>query len=341
MSRSSVKPTTPWPMVSISSVCGSVHRVAGAHLLRCRAAGRRSRPGSVTPVRALQHREDRADRHVDVDVARPVERVVQQQVLAARIGDRDADRAVHLLGGHAGEVAAPAVGLDQDLVGQHVELLLRLALHVRRTGRAEHAAERALADGMADCLDGARDHLQQQPKVGVEPVLAFAADQVMCQGKAGHQFSSDFGDDLAHVARQVIGGNDVSRAPRASPPGGPVANRRQRSIARAMRAATVGLMRSRMSTLSAHSAYPSAPRRWNSASFDVQKERSSANTLFGFAIENPGARSASGRVPPPAVRRGARRPSPAADTTCSSAVAHGSTGGQAAPGPPPCRARNC
>jgi hypothetical protein len=37
---------------------------------------------------------------------------------------------VHFLGGHAGQVAAPLVGADHDVVGDDVELLLRLALHV-------------------------------------------------------------------------------------------------------------------------------------------------------------------------------------------------------------------
>jgi selenide, water dikinase len=76
-------------------------------------------------------------------------------------------RMVHLLGRQRGEVAAPLVGLEQDLVGDHVELLLRLALHVLRARRAQHAGERALADGDADRLAGARDDLDQQAQVGL------------------------------------------------------------------------------------------------------------------------------------------------------------------------------
>ena len=45
---------------------------------------------------------------------------------------------------HGRQVTAPLVGLEQDFVGDHVELLLRLALHVVGTGLAEHARERAL-----------------------------------------------------------------------------------------------------------------------------------------------------------------------------------------------------
>jgi hypothetical protein len=73
--------------------------------------------------------------------------------------------AVHLLAGHGGQVAAPFVGLDQHLVGDDVELLLDLALHVLALGAAQHAAQRALVDGVADALAGARDHFQQQAQL--------------------------------------------------------------------------------------------------------------------------------------------------------------------------------
>ncbi len=73
-------------------------------------------------------------------------------------------RQVHFLGGHGGEVAAPFVGVEQDVVGQHVELLLRFALHVVAAGFAEHAAfaaQGALADGDGNGLAGAGDDFDQ------------------------------------------------------------------------------------------------------------------------------------------------------------------------------------
>jgi hypothetical protein len=66
----------------------------------------------------------------------------------------------------AGQMPAPLVGLEQDLVGDDVELLLRLALHVAGAGLAQHATERALADAIEIALHGARHHLDQQAQVG-------------------------------------------------------------------------------------------------------------------------------------------------------------------------------
>ena len=58
----------------------------------------------------------------------------------------------------------PIVGVEQDVVGQHVELFLRLALHVVAAGLAEHAAfaaQGALADGDGNGLAGAGDDFDQ------------------------------------------------------------------------------------------------------------------------------------------------------------------------------------
>ena len=158
-----------------------------------------------------QHREDGADRDVDVDVARAVERVVQQHVLALRVAvGHDVDR-VHLLAGHRREVAAPFVGLDQHLVGDDVELLLHLALHVFAVGAAQHVAERALVDGDRDVLAGARDDLDQQPQLARDAAMfALLLDEVLGQADAfAHAASSACGDDLAHVVAQVGLGGDA------------------------------------------------------------------------------------------------------------------------------------
>ena len=60
---------------------------------------------------AAQHREDGAHRDVDVDVGGAVQRVEQQQVLAARVVRRRRLHVLHLLRDQRGEVAAPFVGL--------------------------------------------------------------------------------------------------------------------------------------------------------------------------------------------------------------------------------------
>jgi hypothetical protein len=91
-------------------------------------------------------------------------------------------RGVHFLRRQPGQVAAPGVGFEQDLVAQHVQLLLRLALHVdagvaARCDIAQHAAQRALADRDRDGLAGARHHFDQQPQVGVDAAGALFLDQ--------------------------------------------------------------------------------------------------------------------------------------------------------------------
>ena len=132
---------------------------------------------AIGGLRAAQHREDGADRNVDVDIGGAVQRVDEQQILAAlvRLGDRH--RTLDLLGGERREVAAPDVGLHEDFVGEHVELLLRLALHVVGAGAAQPVGERAFVDAGADRLAGARDGLEQQPQVGVDHVLLLASDE--------------------------------------------------------------------------------------------------------------------------------------------------------------------
>src|SRR5690606_16455146 len=167
----------------------AVDAVAGRHLGGARlqevvVAGRGDAVG------AAQHREDRAHRDVDVDVAGAVQGIEQQQVVAARVGVGNRVAVLHLLGRAGGEVAAPGVGLEQDLVADDVQLLLRLALDVAGAGIAEHAAERALADRDRDAGAGARDHGDQLAQVGVDATGALLLDQMAGEGDgmagAGH-----------------------------------------------------------------------------------------------------------------------------------------------------------
>src|SRR5690606_15056594 len=77
--------------------------LGGARLQVVRVGGRDH------AFRAAQHREDGADRDVDVDVRRTVERIEQQQVAAARIVAGNRLAVVHLLRRQARQVAAPGV----------------------------------------------------------------------------------------------------------------------------------------------------------------------------------------------------------------------------------------
>ena len=85
----------------------------------------------------LQNRKDCPDGDVDVDVARPIERVEQNDVLGVFIRLLDNPRLVVLLRDHDADVAAISQAGDDRLVGEHVELLDPFALHVRRTRPAE------------------------------------------------------------------------------------------------------------------------------------------------------------------------------------------------------------
>ncbi len=137
--------------------------------------------------RRLDDREDRADRQRHIDVARPVDRVEHHQVLAQRVAVRDRVDGVHLLGGHRGEVAAPLVGLEQDLVRHHVQPLLRFALDVDRARIAQKAVRPRLVDGVADALARPRHDLDQQPQLRRERgLLTLLLDEELREALSRH-----------------------------------------------------------------------------------------------------------------------------------------------------------
>ncbi len=145
-------------------------------------------------VRAAQYREDGADGDVDVDVRAAVQRIEQQQVVALRVAVRDLLRVFHFLRGAGGQVTTPGVRLQQDFVGDHVELLLRFALdiHAERivaAGHAQHATERALVGGHRDAFAGARDHFDQQRKFGIDMAGAAFLDKELDQRDGLHDGS--------------------------------------------------------------------------------------------------------------------------------------------------------
>ncbi len=93
------------------------------------------------PLPPRADREDRAERPVHVDVRRAVHRIEEDEV-ARSVGAAAVDvRLLELLRG--GEAHEPAVveRLDQDLVGEDVDLLLVLPLHVLGPGGAVRAPD--------------------------------------------------------------------------------------------------------------------------------------------------------------------------------------------------------
>src|SRR3569623_767897 len=169
-----------------------VQRVTGADLL---GAGLQEVFGGdfFFTFGRFQDREDRAHRDVDVDVARAVERIEQQQVLALRVLRGDGQDLVHFLRGHAREVARPVGGFDHHIIGDHVELLLILALHVLGAGTTQHARERALVHGVRDHFGGGDDIVEQQSELaGGAGDAALLFDDELGDGDAGgHNASSN------------------------------------------------------------------------------------------------------------------------------------------------------
>jgi hypothetical protein len=89
-----------------------------------------------------QDAEDGSDRAADIEVRRAVERIEQHAVLALlRIVIAQDDGLFILFRGDDRDTFATAQRTQQDLVGDHVQLLLLFALHVLIADRTEHIVE--------------------------------------------------------------------------------------------------------------------------------------------------------------------------------------------------------
>ena len=132
-----------------------------------------------------QDAENRANADVDVDVARTIQRVEHQEVLALGVGLGNGVRAVHFLGRHARQVTAPLIGFDEDVVADDVEFFLCLALHVDAgllvTVVAQHIAQGAVRDAARDGFTGQR-HVQNQ---GVEVASGVGVSATLFDQKLG------------------------------------------------------------------------------------------------------------------------------------------------------------
>ncbi len=83
-------------------------------------------------------------------------------------------------------MAAPGIGFEQDVVAEHVELLLRLALHVAGAGIAEHAAQGALAHSNRNALAGARNDSDQLAQFRIDTAGVLLFDQEASQRGTRH-----------------------------------------------------------------------------------------------------------------------------------------------------------
>ena len=83
-------------------------------------------------------------------------------------------------------MAAPFVGLDQDVVGNDVELLLGLTLHVVTAGLAEHIGQGAFRHVDCNGLDGPGDDFHQQAQIGPHQALALLFDKELGERDSTH-----------------------------------------------------------------------------------------------------------------------------------------------------------
>ena len=103
-----------------------------------------------------EHGEDRTHGHIHVDVRRAVERIEEQHVLAVAEAFGDLDDVGLFLRRHGAQPPAVIERLDDDFVGDDVELLLHFALHILAHRRAEDIGEAGAAHLVGDHLAGER-----------------------------------------------------------------------------------------------------------------------------------------------------------------------------------------
>src|SRR6185437_1183605 len=139
---------------------GAVDHVARRHLAATRLQHVLHLPASTARDLA-QNGEDGAHRNVDVDIGRPVQRIEEETVLAATEVVRNLDDVRLFLRRHGAEAAAVVQGLDDHVVGEHVQLLLNLALYIMVFGGTDYVRQAGHADLVGDHLGRERDVVQQ------------------------------------------------------------------------------------------------------------------------------------------------------------------------------------
>src|ERR1035438_2383506 len=144
--------------------CWAIQRITGANL---RSAGlQKVRCGRIRyAFRCAQNREYRPNGDVHVDVGRTVQRIKYQQIFALRILCRNRIHIIHFFGSHRRQVTTPLGGFDKHLVGDDVQLLLRLTLNVLATRTAQHTDQLAFVDIMCDLLAGYDDVADQASEI--------------------------------------------------------------------------------------------------------------------------------------------------------------------------------
>ena len=138
----------------------AVHDVTGRHLpaARLQHVGRRAPAVHAYPA---VDAEDGADRGVDVDVGGAVERIEEDGVLADWVFGGNRDDVLVFLRTHYADPPGVLQAVLDGLVGEDIELLLLLALHVQDAGGAKDVDQAGAADCGGDDLGRERDVVEQ------------------------------------------------------------------------------------------------------------------------------------------------------------------------------------
>ena len=141
----------------------------------------------------MGNREDGTGRTVDVDIAGTIQWVESQQIVTAWIAVRDRIMFIHLFRGNACQQAGALHGIDEDLIGDDIQLLLLFALHIFLPGRAQNARQFSQSDQVRQALARGRDIVEQRREGTTRFVLRAALlDNVLgkCRAYLAHQIST-------------------------------------------------------------------------------------------------------------------------------------------------------
>ena len=131
---------------------GAVDDVAGADLLA--AAAEEVAVGNAAGACLAVDGVDGADGDVHVYIGRAVNRIEDEDVVAARVFFRDGVNVFHLFGGHAGQPPGVVGGADDERIGELVEFLHLFAVDVGAAGDAHYLGETSLVDVAGDDFGG-------------------------------------------------------------------------------------------------------------------------------------------------------------------------------------------
>ena len=160
----------------------AIDDVAGSDLL---AAGAEDVLGhDAVGLSSTVDGENRANGHIHVDVAGAVEGVEADDIVARAVGG-DLDDLVLLFARHRGDAAGPSQHLDEGVVGDAVELLHVLALHVHVTRLAPELNQAGAPDlrrnQLADDTDLGHQPRELAARVRVQVLLT---EHVLSEGNA-------------------------------------------------------------------------------------------------------------------------------------------------------------